>query len=113
MTIWGGDKDGQELVALGRYEIDPYGRIFNPPIDLTGATGLTFSCGFDNPRDEEVHWGIGDQEMCEGLMFIESDIAFSARVGTTSEISTLNGLEFHTGTCNVQAFPYDTTPPAR
>lgn len=108
LRIIGGPRDGESLVHLGAYSTDPYGFIFNPPVDLTGATGLHFECGWNNPRDEVIHWGIGDQEMCEALLFIESDIAFSGQVGQTTDITTEGGLEYHTGKCNVLAFPFDT-----
>lgn len=108
LRVLGGPEDGRELVHLGAYTTDPYGFIFNPPIDLAGAQGLSFSCGWDNPRDEVIHWGIGDREMCEGLMFIESKMAFSAQVQQTEDVSTVNGLEYHSGQCNVLAFPFDT-----
>src|SRR5205807_9881722 len=42
------------------------------PIYLAGADGLRFGCEFENPRDASVHWGFGDQEMCEYLGFAES-----------------------------------------
>lgn len=111
LSVIGGPRDGESLVHLGAYSTDPYGFIFNPPVDLAGATGLHFECGWNNPRDEVIRWGIGDQEMCEALLFIESDMAFSARVGKTTEVDTVNGLEYHTGDCDVLAFPFDTDKP--
>jgi len=108
VSVVGGPEDGRQLVELGAYTTDPYGYLFNPPIDLAGATGVKFACGWDNPRDEVVRWGIGDQEMCEGLMFIESEMAFSAQINETQSVETVGGLEYHTGECNVLAFPFDT-----
>ncbi len=52
-------------------------------------------------------WGIGDQEMCEALLFVESTMAFSAGVSETSNIETINSIERHSGTCDVQAFAFD------
>ncbi|MFT7583177.1 MAG: hypothetical protein ACI9MR_004863, partial [Myxococcota bacterium] len=107
LTIVGGPRDGEQLVDLGAFDSsDPFGRVFDPPVDLTGATGLSFKCGFDNPTSDVVQWGIGDQEMCEALMFVESPMAFSASINETSDISELGGLEYHTGSCGVLAFPF-------
>lgn len=107
LSIVGGPRDGEVLVDLGAYnDAEPFGFVFDPPIDLAGADGLAFSCGFDNPRDEVVTWGIGDQEMCEMLGFMESPMAFSAQVSETTTIDE-GAIVEHAGPCNVLAFPFD------
>ena len=107
VTVVGGPNDGMKLVDHGGYAAEPLGYVFDPPIDLKGATGLSFNCGFNNPRDEVIVWGIGDQEMCEALLFVESTMAFSAGVSETSSIETVNSIESHSGSCDVQAFAFD------
>ncbi len=52
---------------------DALGGTLDPPVDVTGATHLRMTCGWDNPRDESVGFGIGDQEMCVMLAFTDSD----------------------------------------
>lgn len=108
LRVVGGPEDGRRLIDHGAYAAEPIGFAFNPPVDLAGATGLAFGCSFDNPRDEVVNRGIGDQEMCDALLFIEADMAFAASVGTTSTVETVGGIEHHSGHCGVTAFPFDT-----
>ena len=55
----GGPRDGESRVRLARASIgEARGRAYDPPLDLTGATGLRFGCDFDNPRDETVQLGL-------------------------------------------------------
>jgi len=107
LTIVGGPKDGQSIVALGAFSSDPFGFAFDPPIDLAGATGLKFGCTFENPRDEVVRWGIGDQEMCEALLFFESPMAFSAGVSQTNSETSEGDLQVFSGQCGVAGFKFD------
>lgn len=112
LQLVGGPRDGDTIVDLGAYSSDPFGFAFDPPIDMTGTTGLSFACRFKNPRDATVRWGIGDQEMCEALLFFESPMAFSAGVNQTASESTVSGgeddgLRVFEGNCGVLAFPYD------
>lgn len=107
LSIVGGPRDGERIVDLGAYSSDPFGFAFDPPIDLTGATGLRFGCTFDNPRDEVVRWGIGDQEMCEALLFLESPMAFSAGVNATKTETTEGDVQVFSGDCGVAAFAFD------
>lgn len=107
LTIVGGPRDGERIVDLGAYSSDPFGFAFDPPIDLAGANGLRFGCTFDNPRDEVVRWGIGDQEMCEALLFLESPMAFSAGVNKTESETTEGDVRVFSGACGVAAFGFD------
>jgi hypothetical protein len=58
------DNDQQIGTALG-------GPI-DPPFAMTGSTKLRMTCKYENPRDEVVGFGIGDQEMCVMLGFTDS-----------------------------------------
>jgi len=111
LRVLGGPEDGRRIVDLGAYSAEPMGFTFNPPIDLAGATGLSFGCAFDNPRDEVVRRGIGDQEMCDALLFVEAGMAFSAQVGETTTVETVDEMEHHSGPCGVAAFPFSTGAP--
>ena len=107
LGIHGGDRDGETLFELGAFTADPFGKVFDPPIDLTGAKGLEFSCTFLNPRDESVGWGIGDQEMCLMLGFAESTIAFDGSVQENNVVGPdTDGVIQNTGTCNVAGFKF-------
>lgn len=112
VRLVGGPRDGEKIVDLGSYSTDPFGFAFDPPIDMTGATGLSFKCRYRNPRDATVHWGIGDQEMCEALLFFESPMAFTAGVTKTLSETTVPdgedaGVREFTGECGVIGFPFD------
>ncbi|MCC6625071.1 MAG: hypothetical protein IT385_27745 [Deltaproteobacteria bacterium] len=107
VIIVGGSRDGEVIVDLGAYRDEPFGFAFDPPIDLGDATGLRWGCKFDNPTADVVRWGIGDQEMCEGLFFLESAIAFSAQTTETATESEVGGVKTFSGACNVLAFPFD------
>ena len=78
-----------------------------PPVDLTGATGLRFSCGWSNPRPVEVGWGIGDQEMCVMLGLVEGAALFDALVGSgDTEVGTdPEGRNMREGPCTVTMLP--------
>src|SRR5690606_26568780 len=73
---------------------------FDPPLDLSGVTAMRYTCGYDNWRDVNVGWGIGDQEMCVMLGLSESKVLFDATVtgGTTAVGMTDEGAIEYAGT---------------
>jgi hypothetical protein len=104
----GGARDGEEIFALDGGYGEPLGRRFDPPVDLaaSGATGLSFACGYDNPRDATVGFGIGDQEMCVMLGFAESGLLFDGTVSETSELTRgADGVTRGSGPCRVVGVP--------
>jgi hypothetical protein len=111
LRLAGGPRDGERIYDVqGRFG-EANGLTFDPPLDLAaaGATGLTFACHFDNPRDEVVGWGLGDKEMCVMLGFADSDMAFDASIdhGKGAPVGERDGKALHQGPCNVFAFPFD------
>jgi hypothetical protein len=105
VRILGGERDGESVFASqGDTYGEALGRTFEPPIDLgaAGARGLSFTCGFDNPRPERVGWGIGDQEMCILFGFAESSVEFRGTVEHTEAVDPGPPAE-HTGPCEVIA----------
>ncbi len=107
LSIFGGDRDGESIFELDGYG-DPFGYMFDPPIDLSGSKGLRFTCAYDNPRDKVVQYGIGDQEMCVMLGFAASKMAFDSSVGTNEIVKTRSdGIVANSGACDVIAFPFD------
>ena len=74
LELAGGSRDGEVIAEVRGFNADTNGVAFNPPVDFTGATGLRLTCGFNNTRDVEVGWGVGDQEMCQFLGLVESPV---------------------------------------
>lgn len=102
----GGPRDGEMLLDVRGYNGEARGLAHSPSIDLTGVQALRFGCEFENPRDEAVGYGIGDQEMCEMLGFIESSVAFEARVSATTERTMDGTTPVLSGACETIAFPW-------
>jgi hypothetical protein len=112
LEVLGGEKDGDVIFEQSGFGLDPYGRTFAEPIDLTGAHGIRFSCGYFNPREESVGWGIGDQEMCVMLGFVSGEMAFSAVVSegtvlTDMDSATPETVVQNAGPCSILSFPFD------
>ena len=106
LELVGGPRDGEVLFELEGFNAEANGKAFPTPIDLTGATGLRFTCGFNNPRAEEVGWGIGDQEMCVMLGLTDSRSLFDAGVNSDSQVTgTEEGFPLNEGPCTVTMLP--------
>lgn len=106
LELMGGDREGETVIDISGFNSEARGRQYTPPVDVTGATGLRFGCEFDNPRDETVHWGFGDQEMCEVLGFAESDLAFETFVSEANPDGMDGTTPKFTGDCATTAFPW-------
>jgi hypothetical protein len=104
--ILGGPNDGQYLLDLPGYNGEPHGRSFDPPIDMTGADGITFACQYTNTRTMEVGWGFGTNEMCELFGFAQTPDFFQSRVETGVSAGTdSNGVQLFTGSCTTVVYP--------
>ncbi len=104
VDIVGGPDDGRNIYTLNGFNADANGRAFDPPIDLAGAEGLSFYCGFDNWRDKDIGWGIGDQEMCVMLGLADSRAIMDMSVPGGSEAVGVDGdVLLNEGPCNVLA----------
>jgi len=105
LEILGGPRDGAQLFELTGFNAEANGQMFDPPIDLGDAEGLRFTCGYDNPRDETVGWGIGDQEMCVMLGFADSDAVIDAAVNDGNRVvDERDGVVYNEGPCSVLSF---------
>ncbi len=100
----GGPNDGKTIFEQGAFNPDPFGHVLEPPIDV--STGLTLSCGFANPSDDEIIWGIGKNEMCVMLGFAESAVAYDASVSTSDSDVTKDGTRTLKGPCKVVGYPF-------
>jgi len=101
--VVGGPDDRRSLLDVDGFNSEARGRLYDPPLDLDGATGLRFGCEFENPRDESVGWGFGDQEMCEMLGFAEMDLVFESRVEEAVADGTDGETQLFTGSCSTLA----------
>ncbi len=107
LEIVGGPRDGEVLYRLEGFNAEANGKAFDPPIDLTGAQGLRFSCGYDNPRVRSVGWGFGDQEMCVMLGFADAGALMDATVLTGTELveTDADGVEHFSAYCAAFGLP--------
>lgn len=110
LSLLGGENDDETVFALDGFNAEANGQAFDPPIDFgeNGADGLTFMCGFNNPRDEVVGWGIGDQEMCVMLGLADSDLLMDVSVPRDEEPAIVgddNGVTLKGGDCFVLPLP--------
>lgn len=101
VEVFGGPNDGQVIHSIGEFNAEPNGVALDPPIDLTGARGLRFSCGYRNPRDESVGFGIGDQEMCVMLGLAESKMVMSGDAGSGNQVDgVVDGVVRNSAPCS-------------
>jgi hypothetical protein len=109
--IMGGPMDGHSLIEIEGFNGEARGRGYDPPIDLRGATGLRFGCEYDNPRDENVGWGFGDQEMCELLAFGSSQIAWESTISVAEPAGEDGPVKLFSGACDTVSFLWDHNKP--
>ena len=110
LQVAGGPRDGEEIYRLDGYDDAGDGRAFDPAFELAGATGITFTCGFDNRDDVDVRWGIkASDEMCMMLGFARMGMAFDATVerGEGTLVSQTDGVYRYTGPCGIIAQIWD------
>lgn len=80
VSMIGGDRDGEPVFDAEGGIGEPLGRAMSPPFSLRGATGLRFSCDYDNTTDQTIHFGNADQEMCILLAFTDSPATWGGGV---------------------------------
>lgn len=106
VEVMGGPNDGQVIHSLETFNAEPNGRALDPPLDLSGSTGLRLTCGFKNPRDREVGWGIGDQEMCVMLGLADSEVLMDAFMATENNVDgEVDGIVMNSGKCDGFGIP--------
>ena len=111
LKIHGGDDDGKSLLELGEFDIDPFGVLFEPPVDISDAKGLRFGCGWKNTEDRDLVWGLGDNEMCVMLGFAEFPMAFQGTVKKTSNVDEKADIPVSTGECEMLGFAWSHSKP--
>jgi hypothetical protein len=53
---------------------EPIGRTIDPPMHNDGAMGLQVDCGYINNTDRTLVYGLGGQEMCVFLAYIDANL---------------------------------------
>jgi hypothetical protein len=102
LRVFGGPRDGESLYRLEGFDADANGQTFDPPLDLSDASGLGFSCGYDNFRSQDVGWGYGDQEMCVMLLLVDSEMLLDATVPEAEFVGDdEDGIMHRAGDCLV------------
>jgi hypothetical protein len=106
LEIMGGPNDGEEIIEVSGFNAEANGVVFDPPIDLTGATGLRVTCGYNNNTNSDVGWGIGDQEMCEFLGLADTAVMMDGGVDVhNSEGTMVDGVLEFVSPCETLAVP--------
>lgn len=108
LELIGGERDGEVLWESFSPIGEPWGQTFDPPLDPRGATGLRVTCVYDNPRDEVVRYGIGDQEMCLMLAFTDSRYVWAGgnlERGVNEEVAVSGGVSSNEAPCQIYAVP--------
>lgn len=105
LTVMGGARDGESVFRLDGFDASSNGKSFDPPIDLTGAQGFHFTCGYDNWLDKAIGWGIGDQEMCVMLGLADSAVLMDASVQNGKISGEADGVVLNEGACAAIGLP--------
>ena len=107
LELIGGERDGELLWEAFGSIGEPLGQTFDPPLDLRGADGIRVTCAYDNPTDQLVRYGVGDQEMCVMLAFTDSDRTWGGGVLERSgdrEVANDGETSFHEAPCRMIPF---------
>jgi hypothetical protein len=100
VTVIGGEHAGESVYNLEGFSGEGNGLTFDPPLKLPGATGLQFTCGYDNWKNESVQWGYGDGEMCVLLALVDSDVKLGASVDSFNMlVADADDIQYYEGLC--------------
>ncbi len=106
VDIVGGDRDGERIFELSGFNADANGQVYDPPIDMSGAEGFRFGCGYNNWTDDDVSYGVGDQEMCTFLGFADAHALLDGVVsGGTKAVDIVDDRVIMEGPCGILTVP--------
>ncbi len=106
VDIVGGDRDGERIFELSGFNGDANGQVYDPPIDMSGAEGFRFGCGYNNWTDDDVGYGVGDQEMCTFLGFADAHALLDGVVsGGTKAVDIVDDRVIMEGPCGILTVP--------
>lgn len=57
-------KGDQRVIDNGTFDAQSHIQMFEPELDLTNVDNMKFECTFDNTTNQDIHYGIGQNEMC-------------------------------------------------
>lgn len=103
LALGGGTREGDVLFSTSHTIGDPLGQTVDPPIQVSGATEFVFSCEYDNPRNEAVGYGIGDQEMCVFLAFTNAGARMIGLSQETREVGMDGDVRLFETDCSLYA----------
>lgn len=107
LEVFGGPASDRVLYELHDAVGEAHGQTFDPPIDLHEASGLRFTCGYNNRGEDEVEWGNSDGEMCVMLGFADAPARYDATVYKDKEVSSQPGVSLHSGPCGIGVYPVE------
>lgn len=99
LELVGGERDGEVVFETGAAIGDALGATLDPPLDVRGAQAIRMTCGFDNPSDQTIRYGIGDQEMCVVLAFTDGPLRLVGYSEGSSYVGDEGGIRMNQGTC--------------
>jgi len=103
LELVGGDRDGEVVYEVDNPIGDSLGITLDPPLNVAGATGVRMVCGYDNPTEDTVEYGIGDQEMCVFLAYTDSPLRYGARSLAAADAGDAEGMPTHDAECQLFA----------
>ncbi len=105
LEAFGGSAAPTTIVETEPIQGDSWAVTLDPPVDITGATTIRMTCGYDNPRDSVVRYGIGDQEMCVFLAFTDARFKYAGQATASEPAGDVGGVPMQLGNCTPIAFP--------
>lgn len=106
VDIVGGERDGERIYELSGFNGDANGQVYDPPIDMSGADGFRFGCGYNNWTDNDVTYGVGDQEMCTFLGFADAHALLDGVVsGGSQAVDIVDDRVIMEGPCGILTVP--------
>lgn len=85
LQVYGGPHDGEIIYQTTDHIGGSLSARMDPPYDMTGALGMTVTCGYDNQSDSEIVWGVGNNEMCVLFGFTDSKATWGGGVLTDGQ----------------------------
>lgn len=101
----GGTRDGEVIFDTSARAGDSLAVAYPTPVSVAGATGLRVSCTYDNPRDQTVSWGFGDQEMCGVGFYTDSPLRLAAAVTESEYAGESDAVHENHGACRFLSVP--------
>ncbi len=91
------------IIEREGFDASALGETFDPPIELQAPGTLKFSCGYDNPYDRALTWGIGIDEMCVflGLAVGPRIIVGGVAPGSSALMAVEDGVKEFEGRCQI------------